>query len=131
MTDTDVTIHWIMGRNFEMSGIILYIRCSVLSKGTALLPESTMVNPVQTAYDANFESGKDGEHEPRTANMNNGTSDQLTSPELQQEGDVLPGGGQVELDSVTLKRLLTEVRNEEAFEPASYNRQHNRHNRTR
>jgi hypothetical protein len=37
----------------------------------------------------------------------------------------------VELDSVTLKRLLSEVRNEEAFEPASYNRLHNRHNRTR
>lgn len=37
----------------------------------------------------------------------------------------------VELDSVTLKRLLAEVRNEELFEPASYNRVHNRHNRTR
>jgi hypothetical protein len=39
--------------------------------------------------------------------------------------------GEVELDSVTLKRLLAEVRNEEVFEPASYNRLHNRHNRTR
>jgi hypothetical protein len=37
----------------------------------------------------------------------------------------------VELDSITLKRLLDEVRNEEAFQPSSYNRLHNRHNRTR
>jgi len=34
-----------------------------------------------------------------------------------------------EVDSVTLARLLAEVRNEEAFEPGAYNRMHNRHNR--
>ncbi|WP_162560416.1 YhhA family cyclophane-containing RiPP [Methylobacterium durans] len=36
---------------------------------------------------------------------------------------------EVELDSVTLARLLAEVRNEDAFEPGAYNRMHNRHNR--
>jgi len=35
----------------------------------------------------------------------------------------------VSLDSVTLARLLAEVRNNEKFEPGMYNRQHNRHNR--
>jgi hypothetical protein len=35
----------------------------------------------------------------------------------------------LEVDSVTLRRLLAEVRNEEAFEPGAYNRMHNRHNR--
>ena len=33
------------------------------------------------------------------------------------------------LDSVTLKRLMAEVRNEEPSEPHAYNRMHNRHNR--
>jgi Zn-finger nucleic acid-binding protein len=83
-----------------------------------------MAKPTQTAYDLTS-------NRARMANMNKGTLDQVTSPELQQGEDVLPAGGGVELDSVTLKRLLAEVRNEEAFEPASYNRQHNRHNRTR
>lgn len=41
------------------------------------------------------------------------------------------GTAEVELDSATLKRLLSEVRNEESIDPASYNRTHNRHNRTR
>ena len=36
---------------------------------------------------------------------------------------------EMSLDSVTLTRLLAEVRNEEAFEPGAYNRMHNRHNR--
>ena len=36
---------------------------------------------------------------------------------------------EVELDSVTLARLLEEVRNP-AAEPAAYNRMHNRHNRS-
>jgi hypothetical protein len=43
------------------------------------------------------------------------------------QSDSAPGGkevttedGEVVLDSVTLNRLLSEVRNEEAFEPASY-----------
>jgi len=36
---------------------------------------------------------------------------------------------QPEVDSVTLARLLAEVRNEETFEPGAYNRMHNRHNR--
>jgi hypothetical protein len=66
----------------------------------------------------------------RMADMNKGALDQPASREIHEE-DVVPGGEHVELDSVTLKRLLTEVRNEEALEPASYNRQHNRHNRTR
>jgi hypothetical protein len=48
-----------------------------------------------------------------------------------REQDGRPADGEVELDSVTLKRLLAEVRNEDVFEPASYNRLHNRHNRTR
>ena len=36
---------------------------------------------------------------------------------------------EVEVDSVTLTRLLAEVRNCDVFEPGTYNRQHNRHNR--
>ncbi|WP_158817394.1 YhhA family cyclophane-containing RiPP [Methylocapsa sp. S129] len=36
---------------------------------------------------------------------------------------------EVEVDSVTLARLLAEVRNGDAFAPGAYNRQHNRHNR--
>lgn len=36
---------------------------------------------------------------------------------------------EVELDSVTLARLLAEVRNEEVVEAHAYNRMHNRHNR--
>ena len=44
---------------------------------------------------------------------------------------VIQEQGEVEVDSVTLNRLLAEVRNEEALEPAAYNRTHNRHNRTR
>ena len=35
----------------------------------------------------------------------------------------------VALDSVTLARLLAEVRNEDMFEAHAYNRMHNRHNR--
>lgn len=35
----------------------------------------------------------------------------------------------INLDSVTLARLVAEVRNNENFEPGAYNRQHNRHNR--
>lgn len=33
------------------------------------------------------------------------------------------------LDSVTLARLMAEVRNEDAVEAHAYNRMHNRHNR--
>jgi hypothetical protein len=33
------------------------------------------------------------------------------------------------MDSVTLARLLDEVRNGNSFEPGAYNRVHNRHNR--
>lgn len=36
---------------------------------------------------------------------------------------------EVELDSVTLARLLAEVRNEDVVEAHAYNRMHNRHNR--
>lgn len=36
---------------------------------------------------------------------------------------------EIGVDSVTLARLVAEVRNGESFEPGSYNRQHNRHNR--
>ena len=36
---------------------------------------------------------------------------------------------EVKLDSVTLARLLAEVRNQDPFEAGAYNRQHNRHNR--
>ncbi len=35
----------------------------------------------------------------------------------------------VELDSVTLARLLAEVRNQNPFDAGAYNRMHNRHNR--
>jgi hypothetical protein len=35
----------------------------------------------------------------------------------------------VEVDNVTLARLIAEVRNGDTFEPGAYNRQHNRHNR--
>jgi hypothetical protein len=35
----------------------------------------------------------------------------------------------VALDSVTLARLLTEVRNKDVSAPGGYDRQHNRHNR--
>ncbi len=59
------------------------------------------------------------------------TPDQGTSREAHDGQDARHTDGEVELDSVTLKRLLAEVRNEEVFEPASYNRLHNRHNRTR
>jgi hypothetical protein len=40
-----------------------------------------------------------------------------------------PDHDKVELDSVTLARLVAEVRNQTTFEAATYNRQHNRHNR--
>ena len=36
---------------------------------------------------------------------------------------------EIEIDSVTLARLLAEVRNGDTFRPGAYNRQHNRHNR--
>ena len=36
---------------------------------------------------------------------------------------------EVKLDSVTLARLLAEVRNQDTFKAGAYNRQHNRHNR--
>lgn len=36
----------------------------------------------------------------------------------------------VEIDSVTLARLLEEVRNGDAPQPTAYNRLHNRHNRS-
>ena len=36
---------------------------------------------------------------------------------------------ELKLDSATLARLVSEVRNNETFEPNAYNRQHNRHNR--
>jgi hypothetical protein len=36
---------------------------------------------------------------------------------------------EVFVDSVTLQRLLDEVRNGTAFAPGAYNRVHNRHNR--
>lgn len=62
--------------------------------------------------------------------MDKVTPDQSTPHESHGQ-DARPADGEVELDSVTLKRLLAEVRNEEVFEPASYNRAHNRHNRTR
>ena len=35
-----------------------------------------------------------------------------------------------EIDSVTLARLMEEVRNEGEGRPTSYNRMHNRHNRS-
>jgi hypothetical protein len=35
----------------------------------------------------------------------------------------------VVVDSVTLNRLLEEVRNRSSFAPGAYNRVHNRHNR--
>ena len=35
----------------------------------------------------------------------------------------------IELDSVTLARLLAEVRNQNRVEAGAYNRMHNRHNR--
>ena len=49
----------------------------------------------------------------------------------EQDRDVSPEQieSDVSLDSVTLARLLEEVRNHENFEPGAYNRQHNRHNR--
>lgn len=34
------------------------------------------------------------------------------------------------IDSVTLARLLEEVRNADDLQPTSYNRMHNRHNRS-
>lgn len=47
------------------------------------------------------------------------------------EGEDRPSRGtdEVTLDSVTLARLMAEVRNEDAVEAHAYNRMHNRHNR--
>jgi hypothetical protein len=49
-------------------------------------------------------------------------SDKRKTEQLSKEPDVI-------VDSVTLNRLLEEVRNASSFAPGAYNRVHNRHNR--
>lgn len=44
-----------------------------------------------------------------------------------QEGNAVTSNGLA--DSVTLARLMEEVRNKADFSPNAYNRMHNRHNR--
>lgn len=44
-----------------------------------------------------------------------------------REGKAITSTGSV--DSVTLARLMDEVRNKAEFSPNAYNRMHNRHNR--
>ena len=55
--------------------------------------------------------------------------DNLTPPEAEPEHGLDADEYAVTLDSVTLARLMREVRNQDAFEPHAYNRMHNRHNR--
>jgi len=60
--------------------------------------------------------------------MDNATASDSQAPGALVD-DVRLEKGDVQIDSVTLTRLLMEVRNEDTFEPHAYNRMHNRHNR--
>lgn len=64
--------------------------------------------------------------------------DETEARDMEEQVDRTPEGNEdgpdrgpdeITLDSVTLARLLAEVRNEDAVEAHAYNRMHNRHNR--
>lgn len=58
------------------------------------------------------------DHEPETTGRNVDVEDAIERKQAE-----------IKLDSVTLARLLAEVRNEDSVEAHAYNRMHNRHNR--